>query len=184
VERQTFDSEYVQRLIAGDGSTESNFVEYFDAILTLKLRSRLRSSQLIDDVKQETFLRVFRTLRERRGLENPGSLGAYVNAVCNNVLFETYRGQAKTPGELPEDLLSGDQDVYSTLVSRERTEQVRNILSQLPAKDREILKQLFWEQRDKDEICRTLRVDRSYLRVLVHRAKSKFRNTLTKAAKK
>jgi hypothetical protein len=39
---------------------------------------------------------------------------------------------------------------------------------------------LFYEQRDKDEVCRTLGVDRGYLRVLIHRAKSKLRDALQK----
>jgi RNA polymerase sigma-70 factor (ECF subfamily) len=180
VERQTFDREYVQRLIAGDLDTEANFAGYFESLLSLKLRMRLRSREMIEDVKQETFLRVIKTLRQRGGLDNPGSLGAYVNSVCNNILFETYRGQAKDPGELPEDLESGEEDAYSSLVSRERTQQVRQVLEELPAKEREILKQLFFEQRDKDEICRSLRVDRGYLRVLIHRAKTRFRDALLK----
>ena len=70
MERQTFDSEYVRRLIDGDHETERNFVDYFDELLTLKLRSRLRSPELVQDVKQETFLRVLNTLRQRGGLEN------------------------------------------------------------------------------------------------------------------
>ncbi len=41
---------------------------------------------------------------------------------------------------------------------------------------------LFYEQRDKDEVCRTLGVDRGYLRVLIHRAKSKLRDALQKKA--
>ena len=35
--------------------------------------------------------------------------------------------------------------------------------------------QVFLEERDKDEICRSFSVERNYLRVLVHRAKEKFR---------
>jgi RNA polymerase sigma-70 factor (ECF subfamily) len=182
VERQTFDGDYVQRLVDGDSATEANFVAYFDSLLTLKLRSRLRFAHLVDDVKQETFLRVFRMLRQGRSLENPGSLGAYVNAVCNNILFETYRKEANHPTELSDDLVSNAQDVYSEMVSRENTERVRQIVSELPSKDREILKQLFFEQRDKEAICRDLGVDRAYLRVLLHRAKSKLRNSLMKAA--
>ena len=182
MERQTFDGDYVQRLIDGDSATESNFVAYFDSLLTLKLRSRLRSADLVEDVKQETFLRVFRMLRQGRGLDNAGSLGAYVNAVCNNILFETYRHEAKNPAELSEDLVSNEQDIYSDMVTRENTERVRHILSELPSKDREIIRQLFFEQRDKDAICRDLGVDRAYLRVLLYRAKSKFRNSLAKTA--
>jgi RNA polymerase sigma-70 factor (ECF subfamily) len=182
VERQTFDGEYVQRLVDGDSATEANFVAYFDSLLTLKLRSRLRIPDLIEDVKQETFLRVFRALRQGRSLENPGSLGAYVNAVCNNILFETYRKEANHPAELSDEMVSNEQDIFSEMVSRENTELVRHILAELPAKDREILKQLFFDQRDKDAICRDLGVDRAYLRVLLYRAKSKFRNSLAKTA--
>ena len=37
---------------------------------------------------------------------------------------------------------------------------------------------MFFEGRDKDQICRDLEVDRDYLRVLLHRAKNHFRERL------
>jgi RNA polymerase sigma-70 factor (ECF subfamily) len=52
---------------------------------------------------------------------------------------------------------------------------VRSVLSELPEKDRKILRWLFFDERDKGEVCRALQVDREYLRVLVHRAKQRFR---------
>ena len=78
VQRQSFDGDYVRRLINSDGATEQAFVAYFGELLSIKLRSRLRSPDLIQDVTQETFLRVLKTLRQRprrrrRGL--PGSAG-------------------------------------------------------------------------------------------------------------
>ena len=48
-------------------------------------------------------------------------------------------------------------------------------LATLPAKERQLLEWLFFEERDKDEICRTLGIDRNYLRVLLHRAKQRFK---------
>ena len=47
-----------------------------------------------------------------------------------------------------------------------------------PPKERELLTWLFFEGRDKDQICRDLEVDRDYLRVLLHRAKNHFREQL------
>ena len=41
-----------------------------------------------------------------------------------------------------------------------------------------MLKWLFFDERDKNDICRDLQIDRGYLRVLVHRAKSRFRERL------
>ena len=43
VQRQSFDADYVQRLINSDSATERAFVAYFGELLSIKLRSRLRS---------------------------------------------------------------------------------------------------------------------------------------------
>ena len=39
----------------------------------------------------------------------------------------------------------------------------------------DLLRELFFLEKDKDEICRERGVDREYLRVLLHRAKTRFR---------
>ena len=54
---EVFDGSYVSRLRAGDPSTEQHFVGYFTELITLKLRSRLRAPEVIEDLKQETFSR-------------------------------------------------------------------------------------------------------------------------------
>ncbi len=174
VQRQTFDADYVQRLINSDSATEDAFVAYFGELLTLKLRSRLRSPELIQDVSQETFLRVLKTLRQS-GIDNPAALGSFVNSVCNNVLFETYRSQTRT-AEPVDDRASEDVPADTTMVEEEERTQVRSVLSELPEKDRKILRWLFFDEKDKAEVCRVLDVDREYLRVLVHRAKQRFRS--------
>ena len=173
VQRQSFDADYVQRLINSDSATEREFVAYFGELLSIKLRSRLRSPDLIQDVTQETFLRVVKTLRHS-GIENPEALGAFVNSVCNNVLFEAYRAQTRATEPL-EDRASLDARADTTMVEEEERTQVRSVLSELPEKDRKILRWLFFDERDKGEVCRVLQVDREYLRVLVHRAKQRFR---------
>ena len=61
------------------------------------------------------------------------------------------------------------------MVSKQRSEQVRKILSGLPARDRELLRAVLLEENDKDMLCREIGVDRNYLRVLLHRAKNKFK---------
>jgi RNA polymerase sigma-70 factor (ECF subfamily) len=173
VQRQTFDSGYVQRLVESDPATERDFTAYFGELLAIKLRSRLRSPDLIQDVTQETFLRVLKTLRQN-GVENPEALGSFVNSVCNNVLFELYRQQSRVTEE-PEERISGEPAVDTEMVSAEERREVRDVVAELPEKDRMILRWLFFEEREKEEVCRTLGVDREYLRVLLHRAKNRFR---------
>ena len=73
------------------------------------------------------------------------------------------------------NVASDDADVEARLLSDERVAAVRRVMAALPPKDRTVLTWLFFEDRDKDEICRRLNVDRNYLRLLVHRAKARFR---------
>jgi len=63
-------------------------------------------------------------------------------------------------------------------VTSQRKQIVRGILDELPEKDRLILRAVFLEEADKDQVCERFQVTRDYLRVLVHRAKLKFRAAL------
>jgi RNA polymerase sigma-70 factor (ECF subfamily) len=180
VQRQTFDAEYVQRLCNSDCETERDFVAYFTELLAIKLRSRLRSPDLIRDVIQETFARVMKSLRTS-GVKDPQALGSFVNSVCNNVLFEVYRDQARFSAP-PEDRPSEDRHAEDAIVDEEERREVRLVIAELPEKDRTILRWMFFDERDKADICRALQVDREYLRVLVHRAKIRFRDDYLRRA--
>lgn len=175
--RYEFDGAYVQRLIAEDPETERHFARYFGELLSLKLRSRLRSATLVEDAKQETFTRVLTSLKQKGGIATPETLGAFVNSVCNNVVFEIYRAQKRTTA-LEDDMDAPDDrtvDAETEIVAGEERMRVRRALEALPPKERELLRWLFFEERDKDRICKELNVDRNYLRVLLHRAKARFR---------
>jgi RNA polymerase sigma-70 factor (ECF subfamily) len=172
-----FDDDYLDRLRRRDFKTEQHFVAYFSKLLLIKLRSRLRSSSAVEDIQQETFVRVFNTLRSPSGIRNPGGLGAFVNSVCNNVLLEFYRASSK-PTQDEENIAERPDltiDLEGMLVTNQIREHVREVLARLPEKDRRLLRAIFFEERDKDEVCKEYGVDRDYLRVLLHRAKRNFR---------
>jgi RNA polymerase sigma-70 factor (ECF subfamily) len=175
---RSFDAGYIENLCAGDLATQEHFVGYFTELLHLKLRSRLQSPQAIEDVRQETFVRVFATLRKENALRQPDRFGAFVNTVCNNVLLEHYRssGRSQSLDEegSPEPQATGP-DVLSAIESSQLCARVREILVELPARDRSLLKAVFLDERDRDEVCREFGVDREYLRVLLHRAKQDFK---------
>jgi len=175
----SFDQEYLQRLKDGDPETQRHFTRYFGELLSIKLRNRVRSPHLIEEVRQETFLRVLLIVR-RGGIDHPERLGAFVNSVCNNVVLEVFRNESRS-APMPEttpDVIDEGPDPESIMSTHERKSQVWKILETLPQKDRDLLRQVFLEERDKDEICRAYHVDREYLRVLLHRAKARFRLAL------
>lgn len=176
MELYTFDEAYVQRLRAGDPSTQQHFVTYFSELILIKLRARYFQQHAIDDVRQETFARVLAILKREKGIEHPERLGAFVNSVCNNVMMEQFRSSTRAQG-FEEDFDPPDQniDMDRALVTEQAQKQVKQILAKLPARDRQILRQVFLEEKDKDLICKEMGVDRDYLRVLLHRAKSQFK---------
>lgn len=61
------------------------------------------------------------------------------------------------------------------MVTTQIKHRVRQVLEELPERDRQLLQAFFLEEKEKDEVCREFGVDRDYLRVLLHRAKDKFR---------
>lgn len=177
MEKRPFDEEYVRRLTEGDPSVERHFTSYFGELLGIKLRSHRWSSHDIEDIRQETFLRVFETLRHKGGLEYPERLGAFVYSVCNNIVFEFYRAHARhsttDPGE--HDQVDCAIDMDGALVAQERKELVQGVLEQLPESDRLVLRMVFLEEASREEICKRMKVDRGYLRVLLHRALTRFK---------
>ena len=178
-----FDASYVENLRAGDLQTQEHFAAYFTELLNLKLRSRLQSPQAIEDVRQETFARVLTSLGKEGALRRPECLGAFVNTVCNNVLFEHYRRSSRSQSldeEGQPELPATGQDAYGIVASKQLKTKVREILLDMPERDRALLKAVFLDERDRDEVCRERGVDREYLRVLLHRAKQTFKTAYVK----
>ena len=178
-----FDGSYVEKLRAGDPHIEGHFVNYFSELIRLKLRSRLNSKEAIEDVRQETFKRVLTLLRGKGGLRQPDRLGPFVNSVCNHVLFEHYRSQKRAKATIDNEVeatIAGREPSALSLLEAKDTERVvRQILNQLPERDRRLLQSVLLEERNKDEVCVEFGITREYLRVLLHRAKQSFKSCYT-----
>lgn len=182
----SFDHGYFERLRSGDPEIEKHFVTYFSELVRIKLRARYLPSDAIEDIRQETFVRVLTAIRKDGGVERPERLGAYVNSVCNNVLLEYRRSSLRHPQmpetatEIPDQVINLD----GTLISDEARKKVREVLNDLSSNDRELIRVVLLEEGNKDQVCRRLGVDRDYLRVLLHRAKKNFKSRYEQAVLK
>jgi RNA polymerase sigma-70 factor (ECF subfamily) len=175
-----FDPFYLEQLQRGDARTAAHFTAYFSELIRIKLRSRLRSREAIEDVRQETFVRVLALVRAKDGIKHPERLGALVNSVCNHVLLEHYRSQRRTDTSLdeqPEGALIATEASAPELLEVDDAERVvRRILGDLSERDRGLLQSVLLDERDKDKVCAELGFSREHLRVLVHRAKQSFKS--------
>ncbi len=177
-----FNAGYLARLKNGDAETQSHFTAYFSNVIWLKLRSRVRARHLIDEIRQETFARVLNYLQSDKTIHYPERFGGFVLSVCNNVMLEVLRAESQHPraagqsAEPPDDRVRFDADI----VTDERKRLVREVLAELSEKDRAVLKMVFLEEGDRSDISKRLKVDADYLRVLLHRAKERFRDVVRK----
>lgn len=178
-----FDLPYLERLRCGDVLTQEHFADYFSRFIRLKLGRRLRSQPVIEDVRQETFVRVWVALRKDKGIRQPERFGAFVNSVCNNVLREHNRPPlvgAQSEDGIADTLTDNALGVVDILAARQLRQQVDRVLAELPVLYSDLIRKFFWEERDRDELCRDFGVSRQYLRVLLHRATRRFRKLYLK----
>lgn len=179
-----FDKEYVDRLRDGEPETEAHFVSYFGQILGIMLRARRLPPERVDDIRQEALTRVIAILRRDGGIREPERFGAFVSSVCKNVLRENARDWAKNLSlqenqiDVPDKIV----DLERSLISKETKKKVREILNEMNPRDRDLLRAIFLEEKDKDEICTQFGADREYLRVLLYRAKERFRSSFLRNA--
>jgi RNA polymerase sigma-70 factor (ECF subfamily) len=99
------------------------------------------------------------------------------------VLSEHYRssgGSESLDVEGRPELPDKSASALEIVVARQVKDKVREILLDLEPRDRLLLKAVFLDERDRDEVCREFGVERDYLRVLLHRAKQEFKSEYVK----
>jgi RNA polymerase sigma-70 factor (ECF subfamily) len=172
-----FDQSFVAALRNRDPNAENLLYECFSRPIHLKLRLRLRSPELVEDACQETFLRVFAYFRAGKTLDNPGAMPGFVHAICHNVsleLLRKYTQESQVPDNVadPKDSAPNPE---SRMVTEERRQFVARVLGEMPERDRELLRRVFLDEDDRGGICRELQVEPEYLRVLLYRARARFK---------
>lgn len=171
----TFDADYLRRLKERDTATQGHFVSYFTPRLQTKLRHRGFNSHTVEDISQETFFRVL-TGVQGETVQFPEKFGAYVSAVCDNVILEKYREFARNQHLDVEDMEipDGRTNLETAFLRSEKKKIIAEVLEKLSPRNRNILRALIYEQLDREQMCKRFGVNNDYLRVLVFRAKEDF----------
>jgi RNA polymerase sigma-70 factor (ECF subfamily) len=175
MEFRSFDEAYLERLRAGDNPTERHFAGYFGQIIEIYLRSKIREPDKREDIRQETFLRFFRIMGSDAGVRQPERLGPLVLSICRNVTYENIRPRPTESIEGIPEPQDPAADPFEEWIRKRTRVGFQEILRELPERDRRLLQQVYWEERDKDEICKSEGINRNYLRGLLLRARVAFK---------
>jgi RNA polymerase sigma-70 factor (ECF subfamily) len=147
--------------------------------LRLKLRYKVlyhvgHNCPDVDDIVQETLTRFLRAGQTQQIRNNSEEFGAFVNGVCRNVILEYRRRVRREPLADPEmpirdTAVRPDADVF------EMREAIDHGLAELAERDRMILRSLYLEGKEKEDICREWGMTDAQFRVVLFRAKERFR---------
>jgi RNA polymerase sigma-70 factor, ECF subfamily len=177
VSGERFGADQVQRLLGGDRNAGRAFAARFVPLLRMKLHFRRPGAPeaQVSDLIQETLLRVLDALKAGR-VQQLERLGAFVSGVCDHVLLEggARAGRLVAMEDLPEPLRALD-DPEADAAVRERARLAEDIVGALPEREREVLRLIFVEDLDRDDVCRRFGISRDHLRVIVCRARDRLR---------
>jgi RNA polymerase sigma-70 factor (ECF subfamily) len=121
------------------------------------LQYRLKDRNKAEDFTQETFLKLYRQMKER---QMPGNLRGWLFIVANNLCRDYWRSSGyrkETHGfdQIPE-LKDRKGQVVETLVRKETCKEVVSLLSELPENQRKIITLRFYNNLKLKEIAEEL----------------------------
>lgn len=152
----------MQRSAQGDECAFRSLVERHHAAVCALARWKLRDALLAEEIAQEAFLRLFRSLR---GLRFDASLGTWLSRVtlnlCNDHLRRMQResrSRTQSFGEnSPEPVQPSTQlNPEASLLAREAEASLRDALARLPEELREVVLLRYASELSYSEIAGTL----------------------------
>ena len=154
--------------------------------LTLKLRAKVRYHlggycPDVDDIVQESMARWIRAENEGK-IDRPENPGSFLSGVCNHVISE-YRRRVWRDPEGSEELDQRPSPGLSQAEDLEIRDAVASALSQLMERDCRILTDLYLHSKTPEEVCAEHNIPQAHLRVVVFRAKARFREIYTQQVK-
>ena len=149
-------------------------LEQYRTRLRYKVRHHLGSfCPDIEDVVQEALTRCLNALRDNK-IQRPEHLGAFLSGVCNNVMQEYYR---KIWRESPPEAIGAAQTplVRPEADAMEMRDSIAAALDQMSDRDSQVLRAFYLQEQDKEDICRSAGLTDTQFRVILFRAKERFR---------
>jgi len=136
----------------------------------------------VDDLVQETLVRFFRA-EQRNQIRNTEEFGAFLNGVCRNVILE-YRRRVRREPAMEPDMPIPDAGSRPEAEIFEMRDAINNGLAELAERDRMILRSLYLEGKEKEDICKEWNMTDAQFRVVLFRAKERFRRVYSADVKR
>lgn len=141
------DDELVRQIQYGDeGAAEELVTRYYSSIMRY-CRWHCSSQEKAEDLTQETFYRLFRSLSQYKG---KNKFKAYLYTIANRLCIDESRKVQTVLLEDEKNAVSGRNEIHQA----EDREAVRHLLNALPPEQREVIILRYGEQLSFAEIAK------------------------------
>jgi RNA polymerase sigma-70 factor (ECF subfamily) len=127
----------------------------------------------VDDIVQEALMRFMVAARDAK-IHNPAAVGAFLNGICRNVVSE-YRRRNMRDEPMPEVVPEPPGKSIPESELFELRQAIAQGMEQLSERDRRVLRAFYLEEKSKDEILKQTGMTDENFRVVLCRAKERFR---------
>jgi len=156
---------------------ESKLLRYIQRILYI-------STEDAEDILQEVFLKAYRNINSY----NPKySFSNWIYRIAHNEAISFLRKKkitiSNTEDEDIFDRIPSEEDIEDDFLESVKSSEVRDILSKLDQKYREVLVLRFFEEKEYNEISEILHISSGTVASLISRGKEKFKILIQKYGK-
>jgi RNA polymerase sigma-70 factor (ECF subfamily) len=137
------DNELVQRFIAGDQNSLEILIQRHKGRVYSYILLIVKKQELAEDIFQETFIKVIRSLKKGKYTEN-GKFVSWVLRISHNLIIDHFRKE-KLKGTVSNDSL--DIDIFNSQKFSEDTIEDQMINTQILSEVKDLIKELPEDQQ-------------------------------------
>lgn len=137
------DNELVQRFIAGDQNSLEILIQRHKGRVFSYIILIVKKQELAEDIFQETFIKVIRSLKKGKYTEN-GKFVSWVLRISHNLIIDHFRKE-KLKGTVSNDSL--DVDIFNSQKFSEETIEDQMINTQILSEVKDLIKELPEDQQ-------------------------------------
>ncbi len=170
------EQEIVQQIRARDQRGMEGLLLHFGPLMRYIIGPILPDPRDREECLSEVAMRVWDKI-DRFDPEK-GSWTAWLTALTRNAALNRSRGQAGTAGELTQDVPSPEPGPEETLLRRERLEELRRAMKNLPPGDQALLYRKYYYLQSTEQIARELGTIPRAVEGKLYRLKQKLKKRL------
>ena len=180
-------AQIVARIREGDAAAMEELYAIFARGIRYFLLRNLGSEEL-DDRVHDCFVIVTEAIQNGE-LRDPARLMGYVRTVVKRQIasaIDSAVDQRRTQVDYEETMFTltdFNNDPEQAIITRQRSEIARKVMSSISRRDREILDRFYVQEQSQDQICEEMGLSTTQFRLLKSRAKTRFGNLGKREAK-